>query len=106
MLFELISEQQGLPPIVIDSARFLLDPEAQLRSVCEKLNIAFENSMLDWPAGKRDSDGLWASHWYDAVIQSTGFGPVNDKQLSLSPEQQQIVDSCQTHYQIMSEHTL
>ena len=106
MLFDLISEQQGLPPIVIDSARFLLDPEAQLRSVCEKLNIAFENSMLDWPAGKRDSDGLWASHWYDAVIQSTGFGPVNDKQLSLSPEQQQIVDSCQTHYQIMSEHTL
>ena len=79
MLFDLISEQQGLPPIVIDSARFLLDPEAQLRSVCEKLNIAFENKMLDWPAGKRDSDGLWASHWYDAVIQSTGFGPVNNK---------------------------
>ena len=106
MLFDLISEQQGMPPPVIDSARFLIDPEAQLRSVCEKLDIAFEKSMLDWPAGKRDSDGLWARHWYDAVIQSTGFGPVNNKPLTLSAEQENIVDSCQAHYNIMSAHTL
>ena len=106
MLFDLISEQQGRAPLVIDSARFLEDPESQLRAVCEHLEIDFEDAMLHWPAGQRDSDGLWACHWYDAVIQSTGFGPVNNKPLTLSPEQQQIVDSCQAHYQIMSAHTL
>ena len=106
MLFDVIRQQKGTPPPVIDSGRFLIDPEAQLRALCDQLNIAFDDGMLQWPAGKRDSDGLWESHWYDAVIRSTGFGPVNKMPLTLSSGQQQIVDSCEPHYQKMSEYTL
>jgi hypothetical protein len=29
--------------------------------------------MLSWPAGPRDSDGVWASYWYASVHASTGF---------------------------------
>ncbi len=29
--------------------------------------------MLSWPAGPKAFDGVWASHWYDAVHRSTGF---------------------------------
>jgi hypothetical protein len=31
--------------------------------------------MLSWPSGPRPTDGIWASHWYDAVNRSTGFAP-------------------------------
>jgi hypothetical protein len=31
--------------------------------------------MLTWPPGPRATDGIWASHWYDAVHRSTGFSP-------------------------------
>jgi branched-chain amino acid aminotransferase len=31
--------------------------------------------MLSWPAGPRDSDGVWAPYWYDSVHASTGFAP-------------------------------
>jgi hypothetical protein len=31
--------------------------------------------MLYWAAGPRPQDGIWATHWYDAVHRSTGFGP-------------------------------
>ena len=40
--------------------------------------------MLHWPAGPRDSDGVWAPHWYDAVVASTGFQPYRARTVSLS----------------------
>lgn len=61
--------------LVIDAADFLADPERYLRAMCETLGIAFTDRMLTWPAGRRTSDGIWASHWYAAVEASTGFGP-------------------------------
>ena len=30
-------------------------------------------SAFPWPAGPRESDGVWAPHWYAAVEASTGF---------------------------------
>ena len=105
-LFNIISEQQGTAPAVIDSARFLEDPEAQLQSLCERLELDFEDTMLQWPAGRRASDGIWGAHWYDAVIDSTGFGPANTKPLNLSTEQKTIVESCDPYYKTMSKHKL
>ena len=60
---------------MIDAADFLRDPEAHLRWLCDWLGIAFTDRMLHWPEGLRDSDGVWAPHWYDAVARSTGFEP-------------------------------
>ena len=31
--------------------------------------------MLSWPPGPRDTDGVWAQHWYAGVEASTGFAP-------------------------------
>ncbi|MDA3038952.1 MAG: HAD family hydrolase [Actinomycetota bacterium] len=60
-------------PLVIDSDDFLLRPEAYLRAMCDRAGLAFDPRMLRWPAGPRESDGVWAPHWYDAVWASTGF---------------------------------
>jgi len=106
MLFDVIKNQQGRAPMVINSARFLEDPESQLRAVCEHLELDFEDAMLHWPVGTRSSDGVWGAHWYDAVITSTGFGPPNSKPLNLSTDQQKVVDSCLPFYEAMSQHTL
>jgi hypothetical protein len=58
---------------VLDSADLLADPESMLRALCEALGVPFSTRMLSWPAGRRDTDGVWAKHWYDRVEQSTGF---------------------------------
>ena len=42
----------------------------------QALGVPFDDRMLAWPAGPRDSDGVWAPHWYDSVWASTGFAPV------------------------------
>ncbi len=96
----------GYKPLVIDSARFLTEPETHLRAMCAAINIEFEQSMLSWPAGPRDSDGLWHAHWYDSVKKSTGFGPPRTKVQSLNDKQKAVVEECMPYYNTLSEHAL
>jgi Sulfotransferase domain len=58
---------------VVDSRDLLADPEGILRALCVALDVPFDDRMLSWPAGPRDSDGVWAPYWYDSVHASTGF---------------------------------
>ena len=59
--------------LVIDSADIRADPEGMLRKLCEEIRLPFDPAMLQWRAGPRNADGVWAAHWYNAVHQSTGF---------------------------------
>ena len=58
---------------MLDAADLLERPEPMLRALCDALGVPFTERMLWWPAGRRESDGVWARHWYDRVEQSTGF---------------------------------
>lgn len=59
--------------IVIDSSDIRQDPENALKNLCNRIDLPFDTAMLNWSAGPRSFDGIWASHWYGAVHQSTGF---------------------------------
>jgi hypothetical protein len=74
-LFDRAADRLGVPPPVIESNDVLADPRAMLTRLCTLCAIPFREEMLGWPAGRRASDGVWASAWYDKVEQSTGFAP-------------------------------
>jgi len=59
--------------VVIDSADIRQDPESMLKKLCTAIDLPFDPTMLMWDAGPRDEDGVWASHWYNAVHKSTCF---------------------------------
>lgn len=59
--------------IVIDSSDIRQDPETMLQILCDAIGLDFDPAMLSWLAGPRADDGIWASHWYNAVHQSTGL---------------------------------
>jgi hypothetical protein len=84
---------------VIDSADFLRDPETYLRWLCAYAGVDFVASMLTWPAGPRDSDGVWAPYWYDAVQRSTGFEPYRRRRVELTPEGEQVVAATRPAYE-------
>ena len=69
-------------PPVIDAGDFLRDPEGYLR----------------WPAGPRDSDGVWAPYWYDAVARSTGFEAWHPREIDLSPHDAGVAETCRPAY--------
>lgn len=97
-VFDAITSATGSAPIVIDSDRFLENPKSQLITICNQLGIPFEDAMLSWPAGKRDTDGIWEAHWYDAVRGSTGFQKATPLATEFSAAEQNIVDECQPYY--------
>ena len=99
-LFDELAQAAGEAPPVIDAGDFLQDPEGQLRALCTRLGIGFDPAMLAWPAGPRDSDGVWAPHWYDAVWKSTGFErPAERPRPALSGEGARAADACRPAYE-------
>jgi len=105
-LFDTAVALPNQTPLVIDSRRFLEQPEAHLRYICSHLNIEFEPNMLSWPAGDRSTDGVWHEHWYDSVKSSTGFGPPRTTLPKLSNDQQALADQCMPHFEAMNRHAL
>ena len=105
-LYEEISSITGQDIPVIDATRFLADPEAALRCLCERLAIPFSADMLHWPSGRRASDGVWAPHWYEAVEQSTGFRPADTPTVTLTANQQAIADEAREYYQVLLAKSL
>ena len=99
-------EAAGLEVPVIDSADFLRAPEAHLRWLCDWLGIDFTDRMLSWPAGPRDSDGVWAPYWYDAVLSSTGFAPYRPREVTLSEHDAAVAEACRPAYDALHERRL
>ena len=75
--------KNGHTPIVIDARAVLEDPAGQLKALCERLDLTFDPAMLSWPAGRRETDGVWARYWYEAVEQTTGFQSYRSKQRAI-----------------------
>ena len=99
-------EQLGADVPVIDAADFLRDPEGYLRWLCEHIGVDFTDRMLHWPTGPRDSDGVWAPYWYDAVLRSTGFEPHRPREVELTGPAREAAEASRPHYERLHQARL
>ncbi len=97
-LYDQLRDAGAAPPI-IDAGDFLLAPEAHLRALCNWLGIDFSARMLQWPAGPRASDGVWAPHWYAHVWESTGFETAARREVLLAGAAAEVAEACRPHYE-------
>lgn len=104
--FDREADRLGKAPPVIDSADILTDPAPMLTALCAALGIAFDPAMLHWAPGRRDTDGIWASHWYESVEASTGFGAPETRPTALDAEAQAVADACRTDYDYLSAYRI
>ncbi|MDN3645403.1 sulfotransferase [Pontixanthobacter aestiaquae] len=104
--FESAREQSGAVPPVIESTAFLSDPEGHLRALCTRLNIPWDEGMLSWTPGIKPDDGIWASHWYDKVAASTGFGPAPGPPPKLDGAAAKLAEQCRPYYEAMRKCAL
>ena len=105
-LFEHVRAASGVVPPVIDSADVLRDPAATLSALCRALEVDFSDNMLYWPAGPRDSDGVWARFWYASVERSTGFAPYRPAEPEIPPAKHDVLAQCEVHYAAMAQYRL
>ncbi|CAM0140661.1 hypothetical protein VKS41_006688 [Umbelopsis sp. WA50703] len=71
--FDLIRNQTGVAPIVLDAEELVKHPKELMKKYCEAIDLDFSPDMLEWqPATVKQFD-KW-SGWHEEVQQSTGFG--------------------------------
>ena len=104
--FDRESDRLGGAPPVVDANDVLANPELVLSKLCEALGIPWHAAMLRWAPGRRDSDGVWAAHWYNAVESSTGFGPPETEPVELPADARRLADRCRPHYERLASHRL
>lgn len=100
------AQMTGTAPIVLDSADILENPEGYLTALCNAIGIAWDPAMLSWQRGTRDTDGIWASHWYNRVVDTTTFAPPTHDSPKLTASQQHVADQCQKFYNQLSGYRL
>ncbi|MFC4292108.1 HAD family hydrolase [Sphingorhabdus arenilitoris] len=105
LYFKQEADRLGHAPPVVDSNDILADPAAILSQLCAAIGITWDDAMLHWPMGRHPSDGIWASHWYAAVENSTGFGQPTAIS-PLSADQQAVADQCWADYEFLAQHKI
>ncbi len=84
--------------IVIDSFDLLNNPKKILSEWCNKINLDFSDSMLSWEKGSHESDGIWWKHWYDNVIETTGFQRYQKKDINIENKYDSIYNESMEYY--------
>ena len=106
-LFDREADRLGHAPPVVEGADVLADPAKALGALCAALGIAYTDEMLGWPAGRRDSDGVWAPAWYGAVEHSTRFeAPDRAAAPPLTDDLKRIADQARPHYEALARWKL
>jgi sulfotransferase family protein len=105
-IFDFVFNQIDSVPPVVDAKDVLQNPARMLRLLCDAIGVEFDNAMLSWPPGLRDTDGVWAKYWYDEVARSTSFQPYEPKEGVVPDRLREIYEQCRQCYERLYQHRL
>jgi hypothetical protein len=105
-IFNWVRERSGRVPPVVDSRDVLENPKRLLGLLCDALQVDFTETMLSWPPGPRETDGVWAKHWYDAVLKSTTFQTSRPKNEPVPPQLTGLLRDAEKIYEQLYEFRL
>ena len=105
-IFDFVRAETRRVPPVVDARDVQARPRETLQLLCDALQVPFSEAMLRWAPGRRNTDGVWAKHWYGEVEQSTGFQPPRTEPAHVPPHLQQVHDRCRAIYERLWQHRL
>ena len=105
-IFDLVRTRTGTTPPVLDAQDIQENPRRMLGLLCDALGVDFSNDMLSWPPGLRETDGVWARHWYKEVESSTSFRPHTPKPDQVPERLAGVHAQCREFYERLYEQRL
>lgn len=105
-IFDWVCDYLGAVPPVIDAADVSREPRKTLELLCKSLGLAFDEAMLSWPPGLRESDGIWARHWYHEVADSTSFRKHEPRNNEVPGRLRAVHNQCRAVYERLHQHRL
>jgi hypothetical protein len=105
-IFDFVRAHSDAVPPVIDAKDVRQNPDRTLRLLCEAVGVEFSKSMLSWPSGLRDTDGIWAKHWYGEVAKTTSFQPYRAGNKEVPGRLREIYERCCKCYERLHAYRL
>ena len=105
-IFDWVRARTGSIPPVIDASDVLQNPERILRLLCTAVGVEFDESMLSWPSGLRETNGVWARYWYGEVAKSTSFQPYKPREGIVPDGLHGLHEQCREYYERLYEYRL
>jgi hypothetical protein len=105
-IFDETWQRTGKVPAVVDSHDIAARPREVLSQLCQRIGLAFDEAMLSWEPGLRETDGVWARWWYDKVAETTGFSEARPPKRPLPEHLKGLLERCQPLYERLFEHRL
>jgi hypothetical protein len=106
VIFDFVCTRTNSVPPVVDAKDVLENPERMLRLLCEAVGAEFSDSMLSWPPGLRETDGIWAKHWYGEVARTTSFQPYRPSDAKVPAHLHGIHNRCRECYERLYKYRL
>jgi hypothetical protein len=97
-IFNWVSQNTKQEAPVIDARDVQQNPKQMLEMLCHAIGVKFDEAMLSWPPGLRETDGVWATHWYSEVARSTSFQPYRPKNEPVPERMREIHERCRECY--------
>jgi Sulfotransferase domain len=106
-IFDWVRADIGAIPTVIDARDVLENPRRILELLCDDVGVEFSDLMLSWPSGLRETDGIWAKHWYGEVLASTTFRGLPPRKPAPVPERlRDVYEKSREAYERLYQHRL
>ena len=105
-IFDFVRTRTNSVPPIVNANDVLENPERMLRLLCEAVGVEFTRSMLSWPPGLRDTDGIWAKHWYGEVAKTTSFQPYRPTEYDVPQRFREIHERCRGCYERLFAYRL
>ncbi len=105
-IFNYVKNNLDENPVIIDASKLRCNPERVLKKFCKLVGIGWDLNMLQWSSGIKNYDGVWASHWYPSVMNSTSFEPEEIKEITLSDNERRIVEKAMPIYEELNQYSI
>jgi hypothetical protein len=105
-IFDWVRSRTDTTPPVIDARDVLENPQRTLGLLCHAVGVDFSESMLSWPPGLRETDGIWAKYWYGEVAKTTSFQPYRPTPGEVPARLGEIYQHCCESYERLYEYRL
>ena len=110
-LFDLLTERNGSPPILMSSDDLISRPAATVRAYCDAVAIEFVESALSWEEGERNEVawyGEGTGPWHEPLRDSTGISAPRTEYPPLEddPRLVELYERSLPHYEELMAHRL
>lgn len=108
-LFDIVADEYGEAPPVIESDDLITQPTATVRAYCQAVGIPFLADALSWEKGERPEVAWYdQGSWHETLKNSTGIKPQRRNYLSIDANAhlQRSYELCLPHYEALHAHKL